>query len=118
MRMSTQLAGFAAVATLAVTSGTALTDANTVAPSVAGYGSAAVSGATATAVVHTLNGTGDKIVSTEITFDADQTGRTVVAGFDSTALEGCVVTTVTATCTYALTGYDTATAFQFHVAVS
>jgi hypothetical protein len=102
--------------------GAAFTAANTVDPSVAGYGTAIVTGATATSVKHTLSPDGTHIVSTHIVFSADQTGNDVVAGFGTTAvpeatLVPCVVTTTDAECTYA-TPWDTATATHFNVAVT
>jgi len=117
MRISTKLIGAVAVAGVLAAGGAALTDSNTVADSVAGYGSAVVTGATASAIVHTLSADGLGIVSTQITFSVTQAGRTVVAGFGATDLESCVVVTTTATCTYG-TPYVTATATEFHVAVS
>lgn len=124
MRTSSKLFGAAAVAGLVLVGGSALTDGNTVPDNVAGYGTSAVSGATATEVVHTLSADGKNIVSSKVTFNATQTGRTVKAGFGTTALEACVVDTagtpagMSATCTYAGAGYDTATATAFNVAVS
>lgn len=120
MRKNTKIVGAVAVAGLVAASGSAFTNSNSVAASVAGYGSAAVTGATMTAVTHTLSGTGDSITASTLTFDAAQTGRTVVAGFGSTALQSCVVDTTTptkATCTYG-TAYVTADAASFKVAVS
>ncbi|HET7386953.1 MAG TPA: hypothetical protein VFJ19_09860 [Nocardioidaceae bacterium] len=108
------------IASVAAAGGAAFTASNTVPSSVAGYGTASVTGATATSVVHTLSADGTTIDSTLITFDASQTGNTVKAGFGSTPLEDCTVDSTdgtTATCTYAV-GYDTATATSFKVAVS
>jgi hypothetical protein len=97
--------------------GVAFTAANTVADSVAGYGTSTVSGATATDVNHTLAADGKTITSTVVTFDADQTGNTVAAGFGTDDLTACVVATTTATCTWS-PAQDTALATDFNVAVS
>ncbi len=124
MRKNFKVLGAVAVAGLVATTGSAFTAGNTVADSVAGFGSSQVSGATATGVAHTLNSTGDSIVSTLITFSATQTGRTVKAGFGTTALQACTVDTattstgMTATCTYSGTGFLTADATSFKVSVS
>lgn len=120
MRITKKLVAALAVTGVVAISGSAFTASNTVSTSVAGYGTNTVTGATATSVVHTLSTDGTTIVSSALTFDASQTGRTVVAGFGTTALESCTVDTTTpttATCTYA-TGYDTATATAFNIAVS
>ncbi len=108
-----------ALAGIAAAGGSAFTDSNTVADSVAGYGSSTVTGATVTGVTHTLSADGSHITASTLTFDAAQTGRTVKAGFDSSSLEACSLApdTLSATCTYA-TGYDTVTASTFNVAVS
>lgn len=82
MKIMAALAGAAIV----VAGGSAYTAASTPAASVAGYGSATVSGATAESVNHTLNSTGDKIMSTTVVFTAPQTGNTVKAGFNNEAL--------------------------------
>jgi hypothetical protein len=97
--------------------GVAFTDSNTVVASVAGYGTAHVTGATTTDINHTLAVDGKTITSTVITFDADQTGNTVAAGFGTDDLTPCVVTTTTATCTW-LPAQDTVAAQDFNVAVS
>jgi hypothetical protein len=67
--------------------GVAFTAANTVPDSVAGYGSANVSGTTASAIHHTLTTNGQEIVSTSMTLSGDQTANTVKAGFDSTGAD-------------------------------
>lgn len=112
---------FAAVvlAGVAAAGGTAFTASNTVANSVAGYGTSTVSGATVTNVSHTLSADGSKIESSTVTFEVAQTGRTVKAAFGTSALEACTLAAdaLSATCTYA-TAYDTATASAFNVAVS
>lgn len=109
-----------AVAGIAAAGGSAFTASNTVDDSVAGYGTSTVSGATVSAVAHTMSADGTTITSTLLTFDAAQTGRTVKAGFGTADLEACTVDAtegLTATCTYA-TPYDTASATAFNVAVS
>jgi hypothetical protein len=108
-----------AVAGIAATGGTAFTAGNTVADSVAGYGTSTVSGATVTDVSHTLSGDGSTIIASTVQFQDAQTGRTVKAGFGTTALETCTLAgdALSATCTY-LSGYDTATSTAFNVAVS
>ncbi len=122
MRKNIQLLGAVAVAGLVAATGSAFTASSGVVTSVAGYGTNTVTGATTTAIAHTLSSTGSTITSTLITFSASQTGRTVKAGFGTTALQDCVVDTATtatgttATCTY-VTAYDTATATAFQVAV-
>lgn len=114
------LVGFAAAALVAGGS-SAYTAANTVGgDNYAGYGSATVTGATTTGIEHTLSGNGATIASTLLTFSTDiLAGHQVVAGFGATDLESCVedVAANTATCTYA-TGYTTADASSFKVAVS
>jgi hypothetical protein len=108
-----------AVAGIAAAGGSAFTDSNTVPESVAGYGTSSVSGATVTSVAHTLSANGSKITGSTLTFETAQTGRTVKAGFDSSALESCSLAAdaLSATCTYA-SGYDTTDASSFNVAVS
>lgn len=108
-----------AVAGIAAAGGTALTDSNTVADSVAGYGTSTVSGATVTDVTHSLSADGSEITASALTFATAQTGRTVKAGFGSSSLESCSLApdALSATCTYAV-GYDTANADAFNVAVS
>ena len=108
-----------AVAGIAAAGGTAFTASNTVADSVAGYGTSTVSGATVTDVSHTLSVDGIKITASTVTFDVAQTGRTVRAGFGTSPLESCdlAADAMSATCTYA-TGYDTATSSAFNVAVA
>ena len=65
--------------------GVAFTAANTVPDSVAGYGTSVVSGATATAVLHTLSADGTHIVATDLVLTARPTARTPSrAGFGST----------------------------------
>ncbi len=121
MRKNFKLLGAVAVAGLVATTGSAFTAGNTVVSSVAGYGTATVTGATSTVIEHTLNATGDRITSSAITFSPALTANHAVkAGFGTTALEGCSLNVdfTVATCTYASTGYATADAAKFNVAVS
>lgn len=110
-----------AAAGLVAAGGSAFTASNTVdGDNYAGYGSAAVSGATSTGIEHTLSADGTTIVSTLVTFGTDLlVGHDVRAGFGSTALENCTEDVVanTATCSYD-GGHETATATSFKVAVS
>lgn len=120
MRKPLVLAGALSAAGLIIAGGTAFTAGNTVEDSVAGYGTSTISGATATAVNHTLSTDGSSITSTSITFSASQTGNIVKAGFGADTLSDCAVDEVdgtSATCTWA-TAVDTATAVAFNVAVS
>jgi hypothetical protein len=127
MRKSTKVLGALAVAGVAALSGSAFTAANTLnGDNYAGYGTAKVSGATTSAIEHTLSGDGATIVSTKLTFATDlTTGHQVKAGFGTAALVSCDVTLVsdatvgpdTAVCTYT-TAPSTSTATDFNVAVS
>ncbi len=116
MRKSSKFLGAIAVAGLVAAGASAYTASNTVPDSVAGYGSAEVTGATATSIEHTLGATGATIVSSKIVFDAPQTGNTVSAAFGAGALENCDVDGLTATCDWA-TAIDTASAELFVVTV-
>lgn len=111
----------AAAGLIAIGGASAFTASNTVGgDNYAGYGSATVTGASSTGIEHTLSADGTTITSTLVTFSTDLlAGHNVKSGFGSTALEDCVedVAADTATCTYA-TGYNTATATDFRVAVS
>jgi hypothetical protein len=75
----------------AVAGGSAFTASNTVPASVAGYGSATVSGATATNIGYTLSPDGTTITDVAITFSGDQSAQTVAAGFDTAAQQACAV---------------------------
>ena len=101
--------------------GAAFTASNTVPATVAGYGTSNISGATVTAMHYTLSADGTRITDASLTFDGDQTGNVVKAGFGTDALTGCTVgsydgTSTPATCT----GYtqSTATSATFNVAVT
>jgi hypothetical protein len=124
MRRNTKkiVAGVAAIAALAA-GGAAFTASNTVADSVAGYGTSNISGATATSVKYTLSAKGTEIIGAALVFDGDLTGRTVAAGFGIDDLTDCTVGAYTAgTDSTAVTcsGFtqDTAASATFNVAVS
>lgn len=117
MKIMAALAGAAIV----VAGGSAYTAASDPIDSVAGYGSADVTGATAESVEHTLNATGDKIMSTTVVFTAPQTGNLVKAAFNTDDLtlgtigEGAAADTVTFSWG---AGKSTASQTEFHVAVT
>ena len=125
MRTSSKLLVAAAAAGLVATGGSAFTASNTVGgENVAGYGTAAVTGAITEVIEHTLSADGKTITSTSLTFTTDLNEQHAVkAGFGATDLESCTVTLATApakdtaVCTYA-TGYTTANATTFNVAVN
>ncbi|HET7051842.1 MAG TPA: hypothetical protein VFI54_26465 [Solirubrobacteraceae bacterium] len=103
--------------------GAAFTASNTVPATVAGYGTSNITGATVTALHYTLNADGTQITDAALTFDGDQTGNVVKAGFGTDALTTCTVgaynsgaDTTPATCS----GYtqSTATSATFNVAVT
>jgi hypothetical protein len=105
MRITSKVLAFLGAGILAAVIGQASTASNTVAASTAGYGSAAVSGATANSVAYTLSSDGATITATTVVFSGDLTGKTVSAGFNSSALSGCTLGsynsgagTTTATC--------------------
>ncbi len=120
MRKNTKVLAAVVVAGVVAATGSAFTASNTVVTSVAGYGTNTVTGATTSAVSHTLSADGDAITASAITFSATQAGRTVVAGFGTADLQSCTVATdgLSAACTYAGAGYVTASATAFNVAVS
>jgi hypothetical protein len=66
--------------------GVAFTEANIVPDSVAGYDNTTITGATATAVNYTLDGTGQNITDVVVTFSTDITGKHVRIGFNGGAL--------------------------------
>lgn len=121
MKKSTKVFAAVAGAMLVVAGGSAYTAANTVPASIAGYGSASVTGAVATNIQHELADDGVTIESTVITFDASQADNKVVAGFGAAgALLECDVVTTVATCDWTDPGPapTTASAANFRVAVS
>lgn len=124
MRRNTKkiVAGVAAIAALAA-GGAAFTASNTVADSVAGYGTSTISGANATSIKYTLSADGTQINSAALVFHGNVSTRTIAAGFGSDALTDCTVgsydsgtDSTPATCS----GYtqDTAASATFNVAVS
>jgi hypothetical protein len=87
------VASLVAVGALAA-SGTAFTSSNTVAASVAGYGTSTISGANATEVKYTLSADGTTISEAALKFEGDLTApslKIVKAGFGTDALTACVV---------------------------
>lgn len=115
--------------------GAAFTAANTVDPSVAGFGSATVTGANANVIHHILSADGTHILRTTMTLvgHLDDPGLVVQAGFDGNDLVTCTASnptgagataTIDESCDWAgadgadLVGYDTAAASNFNVAVS
>ena len=87
----------------------------------AGYGTSNITGATVTALHYTLDADGTHITDAALTFQGDQTGNVVKAGFGTDALTTCTVgsydgTSTPATCS----GFtqSTATSATFNVAVT
>jgi hypothetical protein len=120
-RMAKVAAGLGAAVVLTVAA-QASTANNTISSSTAGYGSAAISGATANSVSHTLSPDGATMTAATVVFAGDLTGRTVSAGFNAAALSACVLSaydsgtnTTTATCSGL--SQSTATAATLAVAV-
>jgi hypothetical protein len=116
------IGAFVVIAAIAA-GGAAFTASNTVPNTVAGYGTSNITGATVTAMHYTLNADGTQITDAALTFDGDQTGNVVKAGFGTDALTTCAVgsynsgaDTTDVTCT----GYTqpTATSATFNVAVT
>lgn len=91
MRRSTRIAATGLVAAAAITGVSAFTASNTVPTSTAGYGSATVSGAVATDISYTTSADGATISDATVTFQGDQTGNLVKAGFNSAAQRDCTV---------------------------
>jgi hypothetical protein len=103
--------------------GAAFTAGNTIPNTVAGYGTSNITGATATSLIYTLNGTGDTITAADLVFQGDQTNNTVKAGFGSNNLTTCTVGAFDSTNNVtpaSCTGYSqsTASAATFNVAVT
>jgi hypothetical protein len=124
MRRNTKkiVAGVAAIAALAA-GGAAFTASNTVADSVAGYGTSNITGATATSIKYTLSADGTQINSAAIVFDGDVSTRTIAAGFGTDDLTDCTVGSYdsgTDSTPVTCSGYtqDTAASATFNVAVS
>jgi hypothetical protein len=93
MRIKTKLLAGLGVGAMVVLIGQASTASNTVSTSTAGYGSAAVSGATANSVSYTLSADGSTITAASVVFAGDLTGKTVTAGFNSASLSSCTLGT-------------------------
>ena len=100
-----KIAAGLAVGVLVAAVAHAVTASNTITSSTAGYGSAAISGATANSVGYTLSADGSTITAAAVVFAGDLTGKTVSAGFDAAALSACTLgaynsgaSTTTATC--------------------
>jgi hypothetical protein len=75
--------------------GAAFTEANVVPDSVAGYDTTTITGATATAVNYTLDGTGENITDVAVTFSTDITAKHVRISFNGGTLTGdCTITGV------------------------
>ena len=73
--------------------GAAFTAANVVPDSVAGYDTTTITGATATAVNYTLDGTGANITDVAVTFSTDITGKHVRTSFNGGTLTAdCTIT--------------------------
>ncbi len=88
---TTKIIGAVAIVAALAGTGAAFTASNTLPPSVAGYGSSTISGATATQLNYTLAADGATITAAALVFTGDQTGRTIKANFGAAALTACVV---------------------------
>jgi hypothetical protein len=114
------VASLVAVGALAA-GGTAFTASNTIPDKVVGYGTADISGATATALTFDVSADGATITGADLVFTGDLTGRVVKAGFNTDALVACTVGTYDGTTStpVACDGpYNAATASQTSFAVS
>jgi hypothetical protein len=104
------------------TSSMALTNSNSVPATTVGYGTSTISGATATSIVYTLNGSGTQITGAALTFTGDiTTGKVVKAGFGGDALTTCTIGSYADPSTaVACAGFTQAssTASAFNVAVT
>jgi hypothetical protein len=122
MRKSHKLIGALAIAGLVATGGAAFTASNSLpAGGVSGYGQSVATGATITAVAHTLLSTDNsKLASVQFTSSTDVTGKTAsmtlksgstVVGSPYTCTLGSYTTTMTITCATAdnplLNAFDT-----------
>jgi hypothetical protein len=104
VRMAKVAAGLGTALLVAVMA-QASTASNTISSSTAGYGSGAITGASANSVSYTLSPDGTTITAATVVFAGDQTGKTVTAGFNAAALSACSLgafnsgaDTTTATC--------------------
>ena len=123
--MSTKrmLVAVAVAGLVAAGGGSAFTNTNTVATSIAGYGTNTISGATATSVVYALSADSTQITGATIVFTGDVSARLIKAGFGAAgANQECTsktydgATSTNVVCTF-LTPASTADAQQFNVAV-
>ena len=117
--MAKAAAGLGTAMLLAVVA-QASTASNTISSSTAGYGTGAVSGATANSVSYTLSADGSTIIAATVVFAGDLTGKAVSAGFNASNLSSCTLGaysggTTTATCSGL--SQSTATATTLAVAV-
>jgi hypothetical protein len=92
-----------ATSALVVVIGNAAMASNTVPASLAGYGEAAISGATTTEVRYGLSDDGKTIQAVTLTFAENLVGETVGVSFNGAVLSPCIVSTnstgpSTATC--------------------
>jgi hypothetical protein len=122
-RKTKRVIGAIAVIAAIAAGGAAFTASNTVPDTVAGYGTSNISGATVTAMHYTLNADGTEITDASLTFDGDQTGNVVKAGFGTDALTTCTVGSYdsgTDSTPASCSGYtqSTATSATFNVAVT
>ena len=85
-RRTKRIIGAIVVIAAIAAGGAAFTAGNTVPDTVAGYGTSNITGATVTALHYTLNGDGTQITDASLTFQGDQTGNVVKAGFGSDSL--------------------------------
>ena len=90
-RKTKRIIGAIAVIAAIAAGGAAFTASNSVPDTVAGYGTSNITGATVTAMHYTLNDTGTEITDASLTFQGDQTGNTVKAGFGTDNLTTCTV---------------------------
>ena len=125
MRKSIKIAGIGIALGAALATGSAFTASNTVPASVAGYGSAAITGATANSVSYTLSADGTTITTATVVLSGDLTGKTVTAGFGTAAQSSCTLAayvtgtpgSTTATCSGLTATTSTATTFTLAVKV-
>lgn len=121
MRIKARILAAAGAGGLVLVMGQAATASNTVSTSVTGYGTASISGATANSVGYTLSSDGATITGVSIVFAGDLTGKTVTAGFNSTALSACSLAAYNAnerTTTVSCTGLAQSTAAATSLAVA
>ena len=90
-RRTKRIIGAIVVIAAIAAGGAAFTAGNTVPDTVAGYGTSNITGATVTALHYTLNADGTQITDASLTFQGDQTGNVVKAGFGTDSLTTCTV---------------------------